>query len=373
MIVGIARRRPARPDAGAGRHPLRPALPLPRSGSPRRPPARSPSASTARSTTTPLWPRSPRAWTSSPTSSRTCRWRRPAGWPSACRSTRRRRRLEVAQDRVAEKQLRSRGRHSDVPAFAAVGRAGRSRFGQWQRIGLPAVLKTRRFGYDGKGQAVIRSHGGRRIGVATARRPAADCSKGSCRSTASCRMLAVRGRDGARRASTRWCENHHRRRHPAPSRWRRPRTCGRNSQARAEQYATAAFWTPSDYVGVLAIEFFEVGGELLANEMAPRVHNSGHWTIEGARDEPVREPPAGRARLAARLDGGRSAQAAMLNLIGALPDVRCGAGGAGCSHVHLYGKAPRPGRKLGHVTVLRADGAEQALARLAAARQVAGG
>ena len=105
------------------------------------------------------------------------------------------------------------------------------------------------------------------------------------------------------------------------------------------------------YVGVLALELFDAGGRLLANELAPRVHNTGHWTIEGCGDEPVREPPARDPRPAARLDRRRGAVAARQ------PD-RHGAGRAGaCSrvpgaHLHLYGKEPRPGRKLGHVTLV---------------------
>ena len=84
--------------------------------------------------------------------------------------------------------------------------------------------------------------------------------------------------------------------------------------------------------------------------MAPRVHNSGHWTIEGAADEPVREPPAGHLRPAARPDRGCAGYSAMVNLIGSCPIRRRVLAVPG-AHLHLYGKAPRPGRKLGHVTI----------------------
>ncbi len=107
-----------------------------------------------------------------------------------------------------------------------------------------------------------------------------------------------------------------------------------------------------DYVGVLALELFDVDGQLYANEMAPRVHNSGHWTIEGAEtsqfENHVRAVTG--APLGAVTPVGVSA---MLNLIGDWPEPAAILAIPG-AHLHLYGKAPRPGRKVGHVT-LRAD------------------
>jgi 5-(carboxyamino)imidazole ribonucleotide synthase len=103
------------------------------------------------------------------------------------------------------------------------------------------------------------------------------------------------------------------------------------------------------YVGVLAIEFFEEGGRLVANEMAPRVHNSGHWTIEGARTSQFENHL--RAVLGWPLGAADAVgPCAMLNFIGTLPDPRKVLG-VPDAHLHLYGKKPRPGRKLGHVTV----------------------
>jgi 5-(carboxyamino)imidazole ribonucleotide synthase len=108
-----------------------------------------------------------------------------------------------------------------------------------------------------------------------------------------------------------------------------------------------------EYVGVLAIEFFEHQGRLLANEMAPRVHNSGHWTIEGAVTSQFENHL--RAVLGLPLGStGPAGHCAMINLIGDLPepsDVLA----VPDAHLHLYGKAPRPGRKLGHVTVCAAS------------------
>ncbi|HVG22379.1 MAG TPA: ATP-grasp domain-containing protein, partial [Blastocatellia bacterium] len=159
-------------------------------------------------------------------------------------------------------------------------------------------------------------------------------------------IIAVRGRSGET-AFYPIVENHHQdgilrlSLCPAP---------GANSevQAEAEDYARRAL-EALNYVGVLAIEFFQIGGRLLANEMAPRVHNSGHWTIEGAETSQFEN----HLRAIAGLPLGSTAArgySAMLNLIGAIPDLRAVLSTPG-AHLHLYGKSPRPNRKLGHVTI----------------------
>jgi 5-(carboxyamino)imidazole ribonucleotide synthase len=110
-----------------------------------------------------------------------------------------------------------------------------------------------------------------------------------------------------------------------------------------------------DYVGVLALELFVVGDELLANEFAPRVHNSGHWTIEGAKTSQfanhilavVGEKPGPTDVVG---------HAGMVNLIGTIPDA---ARELGVGTLHDYGKSPRPGRKLGHITVVADTAAER--------------
>ncbi len=107
-----------------------------------------------------------------------------------------------------------------------------------------------------------------------------------------------------------------------------------------------------DYVGVLTIEFFVCRGRLLANEMAPRVHNSGHWTIEGA----VTSQFENHLRAIAGLPLGSTAargHSAMLNLIGSMPAQQALLAEPGL-HLHDYGKAARPGRKLGHLTIVEA-------------------
>jgi len=131
---------------------------------------------------------------------------------------------------------------------------------------------------------------------------------------------------------------------------------------RAAEAATGKVLEALGYVGVLCIEFFEVGGRLLANEMAPRVHNSGHWTIEGAVTSQFENHL--RAILGLPL-GSTSAigHSAMINLIGEIPDERQVLAVPN-AHLHLYGKSARPGRKLGHVTV-RADRADKLRTRLA--------
>jgi 5-(carboxyamino)imidazole ribonucleotide synthase len=256
--------------------------------------------------------------------------------------------LEIAQDRLCEKLFFAELAIPTSPFAKVDGRAGLH--AAVQRIGLPAILKTRRMGYDGRGQTLLRSpedvepawramHGGALI------------LEGFVRFARELSVIAVRGRDGAI-ACYPIVENHH---HDgilqlsiAPA----PRSEGA-LQDQAEAIARAAL-TTLGYVGVLAIELFEVEGQLLVNEMAPRVHNSGHWTIEGAQTSQF----ANHLRAIAGLPLGATAacgHAAMVNLLGALPDIAelLKIDGA---YLHLYDKQPRAGRKLGHVTVIAGHG-----------------
>ena len=110
-----------------------------------------------------------------------------------------------------------------------------------------------------------------------------------------------------------------------------------------------------DYVGVICVEFFDVNGTLVANEYAPRVHNSGHWTIEGAETSQFEN----HVRAVCGLPLGSTAtrgHVAMLNIIGTHPDTQkvCAMDGV---HLHLYGKSEKPGRKLGHITLRYDDAA----------------
>jgi 5-(carboxyamino)imidazole ribonucleotide synthase len=226
-----------------------------------------------------------------------------------------------------------------------------------QEIGLPAVLKTCRLGYDGKGQWVLRT--GEDVERVKNKIPTAPLIlEEFVKFSSELSILAVRARNGATSFYP-LVENHHRggilRLSLAPA----PRLA-ETLQGEAED-AARRILESLDYVGVLAIELFECEGRLLANEMAPRVHNSGHWTIEGA----VTSQFENHLRAVSGLPLGVTRTlgfSAMLNLIGefpdpnellALPD----------AHLHLYGKSPRPGRKVGHVT-LRADSIEQLEQRL---------
>ena len=123
-------------------------------------------------------------------------------------------------------------------------------------------------------------------------------------------------------------------------------------QNQAEEYAMKVM-SALEYVGVLTIEFFEKDGRLLANEMAPRVHNSGHWTIEGA----VTSQFENHIRAITNASLGNTdplGVCAMVNLVGTLPDVESLLQIDG-AHLHLYDKSPRPRRKIGHVTFVEKD------------------
>jgi 5-(carboxyamino)imidazole ribonucleotide synthase len=124
------------------------------------------------------------------------------------------------------------------------------------------------------------------------------------------------------------------------------------------------------HVGVLALELFEVDGGLLANELAPRVHNSGHWTIEGAMTSQFEQHLRAICGLPLG-DAGLRSVAALVNIIGTEPEPRDVLAIPG-AHLHRYGKEPRPERKIGHVTVVGADAAERDR-RLDAVRAVIGG
>lgn len=263
--------------------------------------------------------------------------------------------LEAAQDRLIEKTL-FRRLGIPVPEFAPVN----SLFDleeALKQVGLPAVLKTRRLGYDGKGQFVLRE----REDVARAWE-VIDGSplllEGFIPFERELSILAARGKDGESRFYP-LAENHHQdgilRLSLAPAPNLTPAL-----QTQAEGYAARVLET-LDYVGVLAIELFQCEGRLLANEMACRVHNSGHWTIEGAETSQFEN----HLRAICGLPLGVTTAlgcSAMLNLIGTTPEPRQMLAFPE-THLHLYGKSARPGRKLGHVTV-RVDNHQALEARL---------
>ena len=272
--------------------------------------------------------------------------------------------LAIAQDRLVEKTL-FRELAIPVPEFAAA--ASRDELdAALARIGTPAILKTRRLGYDGKGQFRLRS---------AADADAAWDALGAQATTVGLileafvpferelSVVAVRGRDGGFRT---WplTENWHV--HGVLSASLAPARVGAAMTATAFAHAQKLA-EALDYVGVFALELFCHGGALLANELAPRVHNSGHWTIEGGETSQFENHL--RAVLGLPLgDTGMLGHACMLNWVGALPDADAVLREPG-GHWHDYGKSPRAGRKVGHAT-LRADSADElasALRRVGAA------
>ncbi len=263
--------------------------------------------------------------------------------------------LEAAQDRLAEKSL-FRKLGIATTEFAPVSNPAELEAAV-KSLGLPAVLKTSRMGYDGKGQSILRTA----EDVAKAKSelpPVKLILERFVPFTRELSVLAVRSRN-VESAIYPLVENHHRsgilRLSIAPA----PRL--EAPIQRAAESAARRVLESLKYVGVLAIEFFEHQGELLANEMAPRVHNSGHWTIEGA----VTSQFENHLRAVLGLPLGSAAAAghcAMLNLIGDLPD-SAEVLAVPDAHLHLYGKSPRPGRKLGHLT-LRAASPERLALRL---------
>jgi 5-(carboxyamino)imidazole ribonucleotide synthase len=265
--------------------------------------------------------------------------------------------LGLCQDRLQEKKLLS-GLGIPVSAWHAVS-SRTDLLDGLDRVGRPAVLKTRRFGYDGKGQAVIRDdedleRSWQRLGdnelILEAFVPF----------DAECSLIAARGRDGETRT---WplTQNLHREGILALS---LPGAFDDALQRQAEKIMRQVM-DDFAYVGVLTLEFFVTGDTLLVNEIAPRVHNSGHWTIEGAGTSQFENHVRAICGLPLG-ETGLSRHALMFNWIGSLPDARAVLDVSGV-HWHDYGKAPRPGRKLGHATVT----ADSQAALAERARQVA--
>lgn len=256
--------------------------------------------------------------------------------------------IETGQDRLAEKRL-FQNLGFAVHPFAPVDSLADLLAALDGPVGLPAVLKTRRMGYDGKGQALVRTRDEavRALEKFGARAMFVERFVPFDRELS---ILGVRGRGGEVRFYP-LVENRHAEgilrvsRAPAPG-WTMDLQERVAAQARRLLEAL-------NYVGVLAIELFEAGGELLANEMAPRVHNSGHWTIEGAQTSQFEN----HIRAVAGLPLGRCAptgNSVMVNLIGETPSRESVLAIEG-AHLHLYAKEPRSGRKVGHVTVVDHD------------------
>ena len=233
--------------------------------------------------------------------------------------------LECGQDRLVEKELFRRLGIATAP------------FGSLDAVGVPALVKSRRLGYDGKGQRLV---------TAAESLGEDELAEGIVEFERELSIVAVRGATGET-AFYPLAENEHRGGILAASRAPAPAA----PQREAEEIATRLL-DELGYVGVLAVELFDAGGELLANEFAPRVHNTGHWTIDGAETSQFENHL--RAILGLPLGSTEArGRSLMVNLVGGVParERLLAIPGA---HVHLYGKQPRAGRKLGHVTLVDA-------------------
>jgi 5-(carboxyamino)imidazole ribonucleotide synthase len=266
--------------------------------------------------------------------------------------------VAIAQDRLAEKTLfRSLG----IPTAEFVRIDSAADADAAHALSWPAIVKTRRLGYDGRGQRVVSSHedlvaAWRELGAV----PSIVEAFVSFEREVS--LIAVQGAN-SERAFYALAENVHRdgilASTVAPY-------LDDKLQQQAEQWLEALM-AKLRYRGVLTVEFFHTKTGLVANEMAPRVHNSGHWTIEGAETSQFENHL--RAVLGWPLGSTRArGHAAMLNLLGRMPQRDALLSIAGV-HVHDYGKGPRPGSKVGHCTLVDSD-RERLLERLAPVRAV---
>jgi len=252
--------------------------------------------------------------------------------------------LRVSQDRLYEKELF--GRLGIVtPAYRSVETLRELEIAV-AAIGLPAMLKTRRLGYDGRGQRCLR----RAADLAPAFAALGGVPlilEGFVRFDREVSIVGARSTAGETRAYP-LAENIHGdgilRQTRAP--FKRP------ALQRAAERHLGRLFDHFGYAGVLTIEFFVERGRLVANEMAPRVHNSAHWTIEGAVTSQFENHL--RAILGWPLGDTRAlGHAAMVNLIGTMPD-RDALLALPDVHLHVYGKTARTGRKLGHCTLVAA-------------------
>ena len=247
--------------------------------------------------------------------------------------------VRIAQDRLLEKTFFNRHGVQTAP-FAIIDSLEDLEFGL-AVIGTPAILKTRRMGYDGRGQVRITDPAkGPEAWDAVGAVPC--IVEGMVPFDAEVSLFAARSASGEMALYPLTCNVHREgilRKSTAP--YDNP-----TLQAKAEQHLRATM-AALDYVGILAVEFFVHGDELIANEMAPRVHNSGHWTIEGAETSQFANHL--RALTSMPLGSTASRPTVMLNCIGSMPPENETARFPELFR-HDYGKAARPGRKVGHLT-----------------------
>ncbi len=264
--------------------------------------------------------------------------------------------LEMAQDRLHEKTFFNQ-LGIPTPEFVDVKKQE-----DLFEPEFPCVLKTRRMGYDGKGQAVLRSRNDAE--VAWKDMQGQDLIlEGFIPFEREVSVIAVRSQKGDIKIYP-LTENVHREGILRTS--IAPVLISPEIQMQAESYIKKVLQA-LNYIGVLAIEFFVLNNQLIANEMAPRVHNSGHWTIEGAETSQFEN----HIRAVAGLPLGEVTPrgfSAMLNLIGVKPDFEKILGLPN-THLHWYGKSVKPNRKVGHVTV-RAESREEVLEGVARVEKI---
>jgi len=255
--------------------------------------------------------------------------------------------LRHSQDRLDEKRLFDQ-LDIPLPGYRAID-TREDMEAAVEQLGLPVVIKTRRLGYDGKGQFVIRERDDIDAAWKTLGGSALIAEQWvNFDYEISC--IGVRNVDGDIEIYPLSRNVHeggilHTSRSPVDA---------PNLAALAETYVRRLLGT-LDYVGVLALELFVCDGGLMANEFAPRVHNSGHWTIEGSTTSQFENHLRAVMNLPLGSTAGKG-HAGMINLIGDIPDTARALGNA---TLHDYGKAPRPGRKLGHITVTAETAAER--------------
>jgi 5-(carboxyamino)imidazole ribonucleotide synthase len=258
--------------------------------------------------------------------------------------------LESSQDRLLEKQFFNQHGIDTAPFCPVDDQPSLEQ--AIAALKLPLILKTRRFGYDGKGQFLVKSLEDA-ITAFNQLGQKGIIAEGFVHFDRELSCIAVRGIDGATFFYPLVENFHHEgilRLSLAPA---QVHATDLNLQASAQ---VGRILQALDYVGILAVEFFEKEGRLIANEMAPRVHNSGHWTIEGAETSQFEN----HIRAVAGLPLGDPKPrgfSAMINIIGSMPDTSKVLKISG-AHLHDYSKEPRAGRKLGHLTI-RADSLEE--------------
>ena len=255
--------------------------------------------------------------------------------------------LEVAQDRLIEKTFFHQlgiptAQHAPVDGLEDLQMAMKD-------IDYPAILKSRRMGYDGKGQVLLKSP--EQLPEAwDAMQGASSIVEGFIPFQREVSIIAARRTNGDV-VFYPLSENKH-----SGGILRISECCSNDPlQQQAEEYVTRLL-DLLNYVGIIALELFDVDGQLLANEFAPRVHNSGHWTIEGAETSQFEN------HLRAILDlplGSTKPRgfAGMVNFIGDAPKYEQVLA-TNNAHLHLYDKAPRKGRKVAHVTIRSDDEAQ---------------